>query len=74
MAKITSTKIVTVIAFIGLGLVLIVLLSRLFFGSLIATDIRTVMLVIGFAMMILGTLWKVVLDMNDQDASDSSSD
>ena len=74
MAKKTSTKIVTVIAFIGLGLILTVVLSRLFFGSLIATDIRTIMLVIGFAMMLVGTLWKVILDMNDQDHSDSSSD
>ena len=74
MSKKISSKIVTVIAFAGLGLILTVVLSRLFFGSLIASEIRTVMLVIGFAMMLVGTLWKVILDMNDQDPSDSSSD
>ncbi len=74
MAKKNSIKIVTIIAFVGLALILTVILSRQFFGSLIASDIRTVMLVVGFAMMMVGTLWKVILDMNDQDSSDSSPD
>ncbi len=60
------------IAFAGLFLVLAVIFTRILGDQIISADIRTVMLVIGFALMLLGTLWKVVLEMNDQESSDST--
>ncbi|OEK03158.1 hypothetical protein BFP97_17235 [Roseivirga sp. 4D4] len=58
-------KIVTRIAFLGLSLVLLAFLLKLFYP--IDFNIRSGMLVIGFTLMLLGTIWRVVLEMNDSD-------
>ncbi len=58
-------KIVTRIAFFGLILVLLAFLSKLFYP--IDFNIRSGMLVIGFTLMLLGTIWRVVLEMNESD-------
>jgi hypothetical protein len=55
-------KIASVIAVSGLSLVICTLLFNLFIGTSIAT--KNTLMLIGFAMMFLGTLWKVVLEMN----------
>lgn len=50
---------------IGLGLVLTGIFSR--FGQLLTTDQRTGCFVIGFSLMLLGTIWKVVVEMNERE-------
>ncbi|MBO3699427.1 hypothetical protein [Roseivirga sp. E12] len=60
-----KVKIVTWIAFFGLFLVIIAALLKLFFS--IDFNIRSVMLVTGFTLMLLGTIWRVVLEMNESD-------
>ncbi len=71
-----KAKVYRLIAVSGLVLILIVLLSRYIPQQLISNEIRSVMLIAGLAMMMLGTLWRVVTEMNDQDdsSSESSSD
>ncbi len=63
-----SIKVVTRIAFFGLFLVLMSLLFKLF--NVIRFDIRSGMLVTGFTLMLLGSIWRVVLEMNEPDEND----
>jgi hypothetical protein len=63
-----SIKVVTRIAFFGLFLVLVSLLFKLF--KVISFDIRSGMLVTGFTLMLLGSIWRVVLEMNEPDEND----
>ena len=68
-------NVVSWVAFTGVFLVIASILVRILRVHFVDTNARTVMLVVGFTMMLLGTIWKVVLEMNDQngDSSDSSS-
>ncbi|WP_420388203.1 hypothetical protein [Roseivirga sp.] len=54
-------------AFFGLAMVITGILSR--FVHFLTVDQRTGSFIIGFALMLLGTIWKVVLEMN-QDGTD----
>ena len=58
-------KIATWAAMLGLTLVLIGILSR--FIDLITVNQRTGCYIIGLALMLLGTIWKVVLEMNQKE-------
>lgn len=61
-------KITTWAAFLGLALVLISLLSRFVYP--INFNVKTAMLIIGFTLMLLGTLWRVVTEMNEDNNND----
>lgn len=50
---------------IGLGLVLAGIFSR--FGHWLTVDQRTGCYIIGFSLMLLGTIWKVVVEMNERE-------
>jgi hypothetical protein len=58
-------KIASVVALSGFILVIGTLLTNLFIG--ITPSFSTTVMVIGFTLMFLGTLWKVVLEMNSPD-------
>lgn len=58
-------KLTTGVAFTGLLLVLTAIISR--FGHFLTVDQRTAFYIIGFSMMLLGTIWKVVLEMNEKE-------
>ena len=58
--KLTSTLAV-------LGFLLVVVIMGLNFLSLIEASLRKVLLISGFTLMLLGTLWRVVLEMNNED-------
>jgi len=58
-------KITGWIAVLGLCLVLTGIISR--FVGFLTVDQRTGFYVIGFSMMLLGTIWKVVLEMNERE-------
>jgi hypothetical protein len=54
-------KLTTAIAVLGFSLVILNLLFNF------KTRTSTLIFVVGFAMMFLGTLWKAVIDMNKED-------
>ncbi|MBO6661789.1 MAG: hypothetical protein JJ909_02865 [Roseivirga sp.] len=58
-------KIATWAAMLGFTLVLIGILSR--FTDFITVNQRTGCYIIGLALMLLGTIWKVVLEMNEKE-------
>ncbi len=58
-------KLTTILAFTGLSLVLITILINAVAD--ITNPTRSLLFVVGFALMLLGTLWKVVLEMNQED-------
>lgn len=58
-------KIATWAAMLGLIVVLVGILSR--FGNFITVNQRTGCFIIGFSLMLLGTIWKVVLEMNERE-------
>ncbi|MCE7993869.1 MAG: hypothetical protein HEP71_17915 [Roseivirga sp.] len=58
-------KLATIVAFSGFGLVLLTILVNALFS--ISNPTKSLLLVSGFALMLLGTLWKVVLEMNQED-------
>lgn len=58
----------TRVAFFGLFLVLTAAILKLFYP--IGFDIQSGMLVTGFTLMLLGTIWRVVLEMNEPDKTD----
>lgn len=58
-------KITGIAAVIGLSLVLLGMASR--FIEIIPTRVRTTIMIVGFALMLLGTLWRVVHDMQQPD-------
>lgn len=60
MRKLTSIAAVT-----GLALVLLSMISRFF--EIIPIRSRNIVMVIGFALMLLGTIWRVVHDMHQPD-------
>ncbi|MCO6359717.1 hypothetical protein [Roseivirga pacifica] len=55
-------KLTGYIAFTGLAIVLLSILSR--FVDLVPIRYRTTALIVGFTLMFLGTLWRVVTEMN----------
>lgn len=63
--NILAIKLSTIVAFTGLATVLITMILNLF--SLADPQYRTMMFVVGFTLMLLGTLWKVVLEMNREE-------
>ncbi|KYG82448.1 hypothetical protein [Roseivirga echinicomitans] len=65
MKRQTIIKIASAIAISGVLLVIVTLLSRLIFR--IETSDKNTLLIIGFTMMLLGTLWKVVMEMNNKE-------
>jgi hypothetical protein len=56
-------KIASVVAVSGFTLVVSMLLSQLFIN--LEQSTRNTVMVVGFTLMLLGTLWKVVLEMNE---------
>lgn len=60
-----TIKLVTRIAFFGLILVLSVALIKLLHPIDVMT--QSIMLVSGLTIMLLGTIWRVVLEMNEPD-------
>lgn len=54
-------KLITAVAVTGFALVVFNLLFNF------KTRTSTLLFVVGFAMMFLGTLWKAVIDMNKED-------
>lgn len=58
-------KITGIAAVIGLVLVVLGMVSR--FVEIIPTRLRTLTMIIGFVFMLLGTLWRVVYDMQQPD-------
>ena len=64
MKRTTIIKIATIIAVSGVSLVISTLLLRMIFR--IDTSNKNTLLIVGFAMMLLGTLWKVVMEMNSK--------
>ncbi|KOF03787.1 hypothetical protein OB69_04295 [Roseivirga seohaensis subsp. aquiponti] len=65
MKRQTIVKLATAVAISGVLLVIGTLLSRLIFH--IETSEKNTLLIIGFTMMLLGTLWKVVMEMNSRE-------
>ncbi|WP_339699904.1 hypothetical protein [uncultured Roseivirga sp.] len=65
MKRQTIVKLASTIAILGVLLVIGTLLSRLIFQ--IETSEKNTLLIIGFTMMLLGTLWKVVMEMNNKE-------
>lgn len=65
MKRQTIIKLASAIAISGVLLVIGTLLSRLIFR--IETSDKNTLLIIGFTMMLLGTLWKVVMEMNNKE-------
>lgn len=63
-----NVKIVTRIAFFGLFLVLAAGLIKIFYPIDVKT--QSIMLVSGFTIMLLGSIWRVVLEMNEPDEND----
>lgn len=63
-----NIKIVTRIAFFGLFLVLAAALIKTFYPIDVKT--QSIMLVSGFTIMLLGSIWRVVLEMNEPDEND----
>lgn len=63
-----NVKIVTRIAFFGLSLVLAAVLIKFFYPIDVKT--QSIMLVSGFTIMLLGSIWRVVLEMNEPDEND----
>ena len=61
----TLIKLSTILAVCGLGTVLTTLLLNAL--GMLTVENRTLCLVVGFTAMLLGTLWKVVLEMNRED-------
>lgn len=57
-------KLATIIAFLGFGLVLVTILINALIS--ISNPTKSLLLVSGFALMLLGTLWKVVFEMNQE--------
>lgn len=53
------------VATLGLGFVLTGIISR--YLTFLTVDQRTGLFIIGFSMMLLGTIWKVVLEMNERE-------
>ena len=53
------------VAVLGLSLVLTGIVSR--YLGFLTVDQRTGLFIIGFAMMLLGTIWKAVLEMNERE-------
>ncbi|MGW8121494.1 hypothetical protein ACV07N_02460 [Roseivirga echinicomitans] len=62
MKRQTIIKLASAVAISGVLLVIGTLISRLIFN--IQTSDKNTLLIIGFTMMLLGTLWKVVMEMN----------
>lgn len=58
-------KIFTYIAFFGLLLVLTGIFGR--FIPTISGDVRTGLFIVGFSLMLLGTIWKVVLEIQERE-------
>ncbi len=65
MKRQTIVKLASAVAITGVLLVIGTLLSRLIFQ--IETSEKNTLLIIGFTMMLLGTLWKVVMEMNSRE-------
>ena len=65
----TSNKITSIVALIGVVIVISSIIGRYF--DLIPFGIRNMMLVIGLTLMLLGTIWKVVTEMNNTDNHES---
>ena len=65
MKRQTIVKLASTIAILRVLLVIGTLLSRLIFQ--IETSEKNTLLIIGFTMMLLGTLWKVVMEMNNKE-------
>ncbi|KYG79086.1 hypothetical protein EV198_3649 [Roseivirga ehrenbergii] len=65
MKRQTIVKLASAVAISGVLLVIGTLLSRLIFQ--IETSGKNTLLIIGFTMMLLGTLWKVVMEMNSRE-------
>lgn len=65
MKRQTIVKLASAVAISGVLLVIGTLLSRLIFQ--IETSEKNTLLIIGFTMMLLGTLWKVVMEMNSRE-------
>lgn len=65
MKRQTIIKLASGIAISGVLLVIGTLLSRLIFN--IEPSEKNTLLIIGFTMMLLGTLWKVVMEMNNRE-------
>ncbi|MFY0594139.1 hypothetical protein [Roseivirga sp.] len=63
-------KITGWIAVAGLILVIISFVLRMF--SIIDMSVRSMFMIAGFTLMLLGTLWRVVLEMNEDKQSDNS--
>lgn len=59
-----AQKITGWVAMTGLLLVIMSFVLKLF--STVDLSSRSVLMVIGFAMMLLGTIWRVVLEMNEE--------
>lgn len=58
-------KVTGITAVLGLALVILSMVSRFF--EIIPTRIRTITIIVGFVLMLLGTLWRVVHDMQQPD-------
>ena len=58
-------KITGITAVVGLALVILSMASRFF--EIIPARIRTITIIVGFVLMLLGTLWRVVHDMHQPD-------
>lgn len=49
-----------------LGLLLVIISFTLKMVSFVEISSRSVLMVLGFTMMLLGTIWRVVLEMNEE--------
>jgi hypothetical protein len=58
-------KIATIAAVSGLCIVILSILTNILYP--LTPFMKSLMLVAGFTMMLLGTLWKVVIEMNQAD-------
>ncbi|WP_189629093.1 hypothetical protein [Roseivirga thermotolerans] len=58
-------KLFTYVAFSGLFIVLLGIVSRHL--SPVASNYRSGMFIVGFSLMLLGTIWRVVTEMNEKD-------
>lgn len=57
-------KITGWVATIGLSLVIISFILKIFSNA--DLSIRSILMVLGFTMMLLGSIWRVVLEMNEE--------
>ena len=63
-------KITGWVAFFGLSLVVLSFALNLFLEA--DLSVRSMLMITGFTMMLLGTIWRVVLEMNEEDEERNS--